>query len=189
MKTKTRLKIADVTIGFKSADPMLAITGAGQHFVSEDRGRNHISVRVKVVPRLPRLGAAKPVFVTCHFEDGEENWRLWKNRGGFLFTCPIKGKEQVITINRGFDRMTAFLLRKPRKGRAWDIEDIIYDFLQVLLIVYLAQRRQGVIFHAAGIRDADGSGLLFAGKSTAGKSTTAKLWHREPGTTVLNDDR
>lgn len=71
----------------------------------------------------------------------------------------------------------------------WNIIDIIYDFLQVLLINYLAYRNQGIFTHSAGIKDLDGSGLLFAGKSGAGKSTTARLWHKHSKARVLNDDR
>jgi hypothetical protein len=198
MKTEFRLKIADVIIRFKSKDPLEALCEVERRFVSEERldgaayegrGRSHIIVDVKVVSKLPRLGAAKPVFVTSHYDDGEENWRLWKRDGGFIFTCPLKEKEQFMTVNRSFDRVTAYLLAKPRKGREWSLPDVIYDFLQVLLVVYLAQRREGVFLHAAGIRDSDGRGMLFAGESTAGKSTTAKRWYREPGASVFNDDR
>jgi hypothetical protein len=40
-----------------------------------------------------------------------------------------------------------------------------------------------------GIKDVDGGGLLFAGESGAGKSTTARLWHKHSKAMVLNDDR
>ncbi|GAF88373.1 unnamed protein product, partial [marine sediment metagenome] len=43
--------------------------------------------------------------------------------------------------------------------------------------------------HAIGVKDLDGRGLLFAGKSGCGKSTTARLWHKRSKAMVLNDDR
>jgi hypothetical protein len=198
MKTEFRLKIADVIIGFRSEYPLEAMDAPERRFLSagrfdgtayEGRGRSHIVVDVKVVPRLPRLGRAKLVFKTCHYQDGEENWRLWEKEGGFIFTCSLRERKQLMKVNRSFDRVTAYLLARPRKGRLWDVSSIIYDFLQVLMIVHLAQRREGVFLHAAGIKDSAGRGMIFAGKSTAGKSTTAKRWHREPGAAVLNDDR
>ena len=69
------------------------------------------------------------------------------------------------------------------------VEDIIYDFLQVLLINYFALHKKEIFVHSIGVKDLDGKGLLFAGKSGAGKSTTAKLWHKYSKAMVLNDDR
>jgi hypothetical protein len=48
---------------------------------------------------------------------------------------------------------------------------------------------RGLIVHSCGIVLPSGAGLLFVGKSGAGKSTTAKLWGQEPGVQVLSDDR
>jgi hypothetical protein len=59
----------------------------------------------------------------------------------------------------------------------------------VLLINYFAQRNAGIFTHAIGIRELDGKGLLFAGKSGSGKSTTARLWYKHSKAMVLNDDR
>ncbi len=92
-------------------------------------------------------------------------------------------------VNKTFDKVTAYLLPKQNKGLVWNITDIIYDFLQVLLINYFAQRNSGIFTHSVGIKDVDGKGLLFAGKSGAGKSTTARLWHKHSKAMVLNDDR
>src|SRR5271166_6551020 len=48
---------------------------------------------------------------------------------------------------------------------------------------------EGVELHALGLADQDGSGYLFLGHSGAGKSTTARLWMRQPGVQLLSDDR
>jgi hypothetical protein len=61
--------------------------------------------------------------------------------------------------------------------------------LDELLMVNLLARGRGVEVHGCGLRDSDGRGFLFLGMSGAGKTTTARLWIRNPGVTVLSDDR
>ena len=85
------------------------------------------------------------------------------------------------------EKRRAFI--KKHRGMVWNITDIIYDFLQVLLINYFAQRNLGIFTHAIGLRDVNGQGFLFAGKSGAGNSTMARLWHKHSKAMVLNDDR
>jgi len=114
---------------------------------------------------------------------------LLKKGDNYIYKSPLEDKKQLMLVNRNFNRVKAYLLPKTNKGRVWNSTDIIYDFLQVLLINYLGQRREGIFTHAIGIKDLDGKGLLFAGKSGAGKSTTAKLWHKHSKAMVLNDDR
>ena len=46
----------------------------------------------------------------------------------------------------------------------------------------------GMLFHAAGVID-QGKGYLFTGHGGAGKTTTANLWEKTPGATVVNDDK
>ena len=60
-----------------------------------------------------------------------------------------------------------------------------YPLGEVLMICMLAKNR-GLMVHACGIDD-DGRGYLFAGNSTHGKSTLARLW--KDRATILNDDR
>jgi hypothetical protein len=60
-----------------------------------------------------------------------------------------------------------------------------FPLSEVLMVCLLAQGR-GLMIHACGIDD-DGKGYLFAGNSTHGKSTMAKLWKNDA--TILNDDR
>lgn len=60
-----------------------------------------------------------------------------------------------------------------------------YPLSEVLMICLLAQGR-GLMVHACGILDR-GKGYLFAGNSTHGKTTMARLWKNH--SIVLNDDR
>ena len=66
-----------------------------------------------------------------------------------------------------------------RAGRHWSLTGLVYEFLQVLLISYFAKNGDGIFLHSCGIGERSGEGLVFAGKESAGKSTTARLWYRK----------
>lgn len=59
--------------------------------------------------------------------------------------------------------------------------------LDQLILSSLLARRGSLMLHACGVVDR-GRGYVFMGRSGAGKSTTAALWHKA-GATVLSDDR
>jgi hypothetical protein len=63
-----------------------------------------------------------------------------------------------------------------------------FSFDEILTAHFLARRR-GLLFHACGIRQEPRPGLMFTGVSGAGKSTTAGIWRRAEGATVLSDER
>jgi len=210
-----KLKIADVVIQVESHFPLEQPTKKEeQPHQAAERYKNFfykggktpdIRINLEIVEKLPRILKAKPVFITYHFENGSENWRLFKKDNTYIYKSPQKNKKQVMLINRTFDRVSAYLLPKEEKvaltdkrrefikknkGFVWDISDIIYDFLQVLLINYLAvTKKDGIFTHAFGVKDTRKSGLLFAGKSGSGKTTLAKIYHKHSKAIVLNDDR
>lgn len=158
-------------------------------FLYDGIGKPDIFIDVNIVDTLPKLKKTKNTFITFHPDGFKENWRLIRRSGRSIYYCPLKAKKQLMVINPGFTKVRAYLLPKENKGLVWHYHDIIYDFLQILLINYLASTRKGIFAHSAGIKDLDGSGLLFAGKSGTGKSTTAKIWHKFSRVDVLNDDR
>lgn len=208
-----KLKIADVVIKMQSRFPLQRLTEAEKKRIASERfdnfsyrgsGRPHIYINIDVVDKLPDIKNTQPLFITYHFQDGRENWRLLKKGSTYVYKSPLESKEQLMQVNASFDRVSAYLIPKNGKsafgeetkgfierhnGYTWSTGDIIYDFLQVLLINYFAQRNEGIFTHAIGVKDLDGRGLLFAGKSGAGKSTTARLWHENSRAIVLNDDR
>jgi len=55
-------------------------------------------------------------------------------------------------------------------------------------MINLLSLGNGVLVHACAVKDGD-RGLLFAGTSGAGKSTTAELWKTQANATILSDDR
>ncbi len=198
MDYKVNLKIADTVILMQSRFPQeqlieeeqkLQVVERFNNFFYRGNQRPDILIDIEIVDKLPKISNAKPVFITYHFQDKSENWRLLKKVNTYIYKCPLEDKKQVMLVNKTFNRVKAYLLPKKNKGRVWNISDIIYDFLQVLLINYFARRNQGIFTHSVGIKDLDGRGLLFAGKSGAGKSTTARIWHKHSRAMVLNDDR
>lgn len=172
-----------------SLEKRLRIAERFNNFFYTGQDAADILIDVEVVDSLPLIEQAEPVFITYHFQDGKENWRLLKKGGDYIYKSPLENREQIMLVNWTFDRVQAFLLSKKNKSGIWEPGDIIYDFLQVLLINYFAQRKTGIFTHAIGVKDVDGQGFLFAGKSGAGKSTTARLWHKCSQAMVLNDDR
>jgi hypothetical protein len=60
--------------------------------------------------------------------------------------------------------------------------------LDKFLYTTLLADRSGIMLHACGI-SLEGHGLLFVGESGTGKSTMGVLWSRQPGVTVLSDER
>ena len=192
-----QIHIADITIAVQSRWPHenLALLEREQRF--SERYRNFfgqrsqtpdIIVQVEIVDTLPDTRHAQDLFITYHPDDRQENWRLMRRGAGYIYGCPLKDKEQVMMVNNDLTRVRAFVLPKPKNRRVWNVTDIIYDFLQVLLIGYLSKYNRGVFVHAVGIKD-QGRGLIFAGKSSAGKTTTAGIWHRYSHAMILNDDR
>ncbi len=193
-----KLMIADVVIQMQSRFPLeqlteeekkMQVTERFDNFSYKGKAKTDIKVKVNIVDKLPEIKGKKNIFVTFHFQDGSENWRLFKRGDSYVYKSPLEDKKQLMLVNKSFDRVTAYFLPKKKKGYVWNTADIIYDFLQVLLINYLAQRNEGIFTHAIGVKDLDRKGLVFAGKSGSGKTTIAKLWHKHSKAVVLNDDR
>lgn len=193
-----KLNIADIIIQMQSQfglepftreEERQRISERFNNFFYNGRKKPHIRMKVKITDKLPRIGKAEQIFITYHFQDGRENWRLLRKDDTYIYKSLVNEKKQLMLINKTFDRITAYLLPKKGKGKVWRVEDIIYDFLQVLLINYCSLHKKGIFVHGFGVKDMDAKGLLFAGKSGCGKTTTARLWHRYSRAMVLNDDR
>lgn len=198
MKTTLRLKIADIIIEFQSVAPLESYSFEDRLNRLEDRftcfyysGNRppDIRIQVHVVKKLPQVVSGKTLFTTYHTDDAKENWRLKKEGAGYLFLCPLAGKKQHIVINKNLKKIDAFVVSKHRTFLSWDVADLIYDFLQILLISYCAKYQLGVFVHSAAICDIDGKGFLCAGESGAGKSTIARIWRSQHKGTIINDDR
>ncbi len=110
------------------------------------------------------------------------NWALWDDGDGFFVASGREGNPA---------RRGCRVCRRLTDGVLWAGDQPLdsplrYPLDQVLSWGMLA-RCGGILLHAAGVVR-DGVGLVFAGKSGAGKSTVSGLCHTA-GWDVLNDDR
>src|SRR5262245_45437917 len=179
------LRIGGLTIHVAAADTtgrMSPSPGSRQFLIDPAPAdvRVHVAVGDPVDPGLlPRL-----------FDSGG-TWRLFREADArlFEFSSPSIGPSAYKTarITRDGSAVDVVLHR-----RYFDVtrpmDALEYPLDELVVITRLSQGR-GVEIHGCGVKDADGSGYLFAGQSGAGKSTIARLWLREPGTTILSDDR
>lgn len=211
MICKMKLRIADVIIKMQSSfflqplDFQDNLDSKLRNFLYQGKRNPQVIINVNVVKVLPRYPQKRPIFIAYHSWDGSENWRLFQKGDCYIYQSLLTDKSQVMAVNRSFNRVDAYLLprqldkdfdAKTRElvrayeGFLWKPSDIIYDFLQVLLINFLSlTKKDGIFIHGMGLKDAKGAGLLFAGKSKSGKTTLAKIYHQHSRALVLNDDR
>lgn len=210
MENNITLKIAEIIIQMQSKFSLLPLDKKERMdwrfkgFLYKGNQKPDILINIEIVNKLTEIKGLKDIFTTTHFQDRDENWQLSKIGKDYIYKSLLEGKKQLMRVNRDFNQVDAYLLPKEEKtiiddkerefvknnnGLVWSISDIIYVFLEVLLINYFAQRKQGIFTHSLGVKDLDGKGLLFSGKSGCGKTTLARLWDRHSRAMVLNDDR
>ncbi len=198
MVYKIGLRIADIVILLRSSfkpfklsrdqERVIRATERFKNFLYRGRRKPDIFVDIEVVHKLPQILHTRPLFITRHFQDNNENWRLRAKGDKYIYKSPLERKRQLMIVDKGFRQVKAYLFR-GEGNFSWRADEVIYDFLQVLLINYFALRGNGIFVHSVGVKDRDGKGLVFAGRSGAGKSTTARIWHKHSNAIVLNDDR
>lgn len=198
MLKKIKLKIADTIIQmqicfsldlfFNKGKQGIEVNKGLKNFVYKGKKKSDILIDVEIVNKLPGI-YADTLFIANHFETGDENWRLLKKGNSYIYKNSFWTNRQLMWINKTFDSVTGYLLYEEYLDKMWDLSDNISNFLQFLLINHFALKKKGIVTHAAGIKDLNGKGLIFAGKSGCGKTTTAKLWSKHTKAMVLNDDR
>lgn len=121
--------------------------------------------------------------------DSKSTWSLYRSQKKyFLYDCSLELNSlprKLLILEPDFNSGDLFI-KNSKIDQDLFPDPLGYPLNQILMIILLSLRK-GVLLHACGINDS-GRGYLFAGNSTHGKSTMAKLWS-ENHTTVLNDDR
>jgi len=121
--------------------------------------------------------------------DSDSTWSLCRSQGRyFLKDCSIESSsflEKLVILESDFESGEIHI-KNNESSKNLLPDPLGYPLNQVLMIILLS-RSKGVMFHGCGVDD-NGSGYLFLGNSTHGKSTIARLWS-ENQATVLNDDR
>ncbi len=118
-------------------------------------------------------------------------WSLYEESGGygFYFSTALLGATPYKTA--WFDREFRFghisMLRRFYDP-SQPVNALEYP-LDELVTIHRLSLGEGVEVHALGVVDEFNRGQLFVGHSGAGKSTSARLWQKDPGARVLSDDR
>jgi len=133
--------------------------------------------------RIPKTGKKEKVF------DSGSGWSLFSSSRGLCLQngtlAPDSEPDTLIILDRDF-KAGHIYLQEPSLDENLCSDLFGYPLNQILLILLLSVRK-GIVVHACGVEDG-GRGYLFAGNSSGGKSTLARLWH-DRGAAVLNDDR
>lgn len=178
-------RIGGISLGVTSTDRELSICADQelQDFLVED-SRCDIECFVRFVDSF----AGSPGELI--FESGGL-WKLYKNSEGYCFQLatnflgPMPYKQAQ--VSRDFSKVEIDLLRRHYDpSKSWNPLEYPLD---ELLWIHRLSNGQGVEMHGCGVIAPDGRGLLLTGHSGAGKSTSARLWTKNPGARVLSDDR
>jgi hypothetical protein len=120
--------------------------------------------------------------------DSETVWRLFRigGRNAIVLGAYDSGLPpyQIALFDDEIRRVEVY--SEPVRRPDGMLPDPLGYLLSQVLMVCLLARARGLMVHACGIDDG-GRGYLFAGNSTHGKSTMARLWAGRAA--VLNDDR
>ena len=129
----------------------------------------------------------------CNFKekafDTNSLWKLYyENSKYILWLGPPKSPfpDRLVFFDPDFKSGDIYIFPKASNENLL-LNPLHYPLDQVL-VVNLLPKGRGITIHACGIIDHD-NGIIFAGKSEAGKSTIANLWKGRDRVTVLSDDR
>ena len=181
--TTSYLRIADITIGVRYADPSLyrELPECVRRFAVEP-------AEAEVSLDVDAMAGALPAPPHLLFDSGAV-WRMYADVGsGYRIDChaEVFGDEPYkLALFEGDFTRGRILVRKMEGS----MHPLDYPLDEVLIANLLARGR-GVELHGCGIIDPEGRGHLFVGQSGAGKTTTAGLWTEHvPGIEIVSDDR
>lgn len=180
------IRIADIVFDL-SSDSLtgrIPLEDAYTDFLCDEEPEVTIRAHYNGVPQLP-LHEENKVF------DSEMLWSLYRRDGRnvFLLKSPLFGPlpYRAAIFDGSFRKGDVYSrdLSPPMPSDDSLFNPLSYPLSELLMVCLLAQGR-GLMVHACGILDR-GKGYLFAGNSTHGKTTMARIW--KDRSIVLNDDR
>jgi hypothetical protein len=184
---ETTLDIGDVRVAFAlpptfNPQPSTLWEAAHARFLTGESGARPADVALRVhrgqVPSRPDPATAML---------DNDLWRLYLMPDGGaaveVLATPARNVDLWTVLGPDFAAGDVYLGLEPDETPY----PLGYPLTQVVWTLLLGQGR-GLTVHSCGVDDR-GQGLLFAGMSGAGKSTTARLWDGVDGATVLSDDR
>lgn len=191
MSPPFELRIAGIRLSVSSRLPLLPRNDCPAYADFLRPARRAEPDAAVVLSRLPRDAGhprTAPVF------DSGSSWRTFREGGDYVFSYDSAGARRRpfwrARLNGAFSRCEVQCggeLVRRRGGAPALVDPVRYPLDQILLMHILA-RRGGALLHAAGAV-VGGAGVLFPGRSGAGKSTIARLLEGRGGWRVLSDDR
>jgi len=126
------------------------------------------------------------------FDAVPNHWRLFRANGHDVFeifdAMPPHPRRQLALMTSDFRKGEVFC--KPEMDlpeSSWSITPLMRPFGELLLVSLLSQVR-GALVHGLGVSH-QGAGILFIGRSGAGKTTLANLYKPHRDVTILGDER
>lgn len=178
------VKIADLVfqiVGDRSAG-QLDTEPVWRSFITADPAAVTIRLHsVKVPPVVVERG--EKIF------DSQSVWGLYRTgeQHVIVFQSPVIRDRTYATAVFSSDFLRGDLYLNNQSPDGTDPCNSFFEYpISEIMMICLLARGRGIHVHASGISD-DGRGLLFAGNSTHGKTTMARLWQGEGR--ILNDDR
>lgn len=153
-------------------------------------GESRKTIRVDLdleIGGLPELRGRELLF------DGR-SWALYRDGDGYLIALAPRAPDVlpawIACMDDSFTHGRVFCdeLLVRDEGDARSLVNPVLNRLDQLLLMYILSRRQGALVHAAGAV-VNGGGIVFAGRSGAGKSTIARQFRAAGTTPLLSDDR
>lgn len=120
--------------------------------------------------------------------DSQHAWRLYRqdHKLVIIVRSGVQDPYQVGVFTTDYHSGEIYVAKSASEDGKY-VFPLSYPLGQLYLTSLLSQGYGLTIHGCAIVRN--GKGILFAGVSGAGKSTTARLWEDQPGIKVLNDDR
>jgi len=178
-----RLDIADIVISVTSPDLDIAFLKDKSYYRDFlTKKEPEIAFRIHH-SHPPECDFKKKVF------DTNSLWKLYREDGKYiLWLGPSESPfpDRLVFFDPAFKSGEIYILPDPSNTNLL-FNPIQYPLDQILMVNLLSKGR-GIMIHACGVID-HGNGIIFAGKSGAGKSTIANLWQGSERGSVLSDDR
>jgi hypothetical protein len=154
------------------------LVGRFLDFLSSEVPQVSVNVKTGLIPVEP---TGPPFF------DSGQSWRIYQNRSGWVLwvRSPDRKPYLVGGFSPDFHTCNIFTSESDQVPGKF-IFPLSYPVGELLMTNVLGTG-YGVMLHSCGVVDA-GDGIVFAGVSSAGKTTTAHLWESQAGVRVLNDD-
>ncbi|MGE5307972.1 MAG: hypothetical protein ACM3OC_02675 [Deltaproteobacteria bacterium] len=180
-----RFLIANTVLEIKSrhkADDTCAISFDRYRYY----GSRDPDIELEVVLKDDPGRAAKNKIFTCmNPVTGRVSWDLARSGSVYVMEYRDSVFRQIMRVNGDFDRGRIIFSGIG----TWRLFDVISNFLEVMIIMRHARAGSGISIHSASARFRGGAGVVFAGRSGAGKTTISGLLDKRRGVQVLNDDR